>query len=74
VREPVDALLRAALCDGSVGFSVIAGRGEQRLAHALRAVQAQLNARNDTAPRWRPVCAECGDPDCERHLLARGPG
>jgi nicotinamide riboside kinase len=74
VREPVDALLRAALLDGGVGFSVIAGDGEQRLTNALRAVRAGLNVRNDTAPRWRHVCAECGDPDCERHLLARGQG
>jgi len=74
VREPVDSLLRAALRDGGVGFSVVAGRGEQRLAHALRAVHAGLNARDDSAPRWRHVCAECGDPDCERHLLARGLG
>ena len=72
VREPVDTLLRTALRDGRVGFSVIAGQGEQRLAHALRAVHATLNAPNTAAPRWRHVCAECGDPDCERHLLARG--
>ena len=71
VREPVDTLLRNALHDGGVGFSVIAGHGEQRLANALRAVRAGLNARNDTAPRWRHLCAECGDPDCERHLLGR---
>ncbi|HET9205699.1 MAG TPA: ATP-binding protein, partial [Burkholderiaceae bacterium] len=45
VREPVDTLLRNALRDGSVDFSVIAGHGQQRLAHALRAVHAGLNAR-----------------------------
>lgn len=71
VREPVDTLLRSALLDGGVGFSVVAGNGEQRLANALRAVHAALNAPRTTgAPRWRHVCAECGDPDCERHLLA----
>ncbi len=70
VREPVDALLRSALIDGGVGFSVIAGSGEQRLANALRAVHAALNAPT-SVPRWRHVCAECGDPDCERHLLAK---
>jgi len=72
VREPVDALLRSALLDGGVAFSVVAGHGEQRLAHALRAVQAALHAPRPGAPRWRHVCAECGDPDCERHLLAHG--
>jgi nicotinamide riboside kinase len=74
VREPVDALVRAALLDGGVDFSVIAGHGERRLASALRAVHAGLNVRNRTASRWRHLCAECGDPDCERHLLARGQG
>jgi nicotinamide riboside kinase len=72
VREPVDTLLRNALRDGGVEYSVIAGRGEERLAHALRAVQAALHAPDPTAPRWRHLCAECGDPDCERHLLGIG--
>jgi nicotinamide riboside kinase len=72
VREPVDTLLRNALRDGGVEYSVIAGRGERRLAHALRAVQAALHAPDPTAPRWRHLCAECGDPDCERHLLGIG--
>lgn len=74
VREPVDTLLRTALRDGGVGFSVVGGHGDQRLAHALRAVHADLNARHTGGSRWRHVCAECGDPDCERHLLARGLG
>ena len=72
VREPVDALLRTALRDGGVAYSVISGHGEQRLANAQRALQAALHAPDPAAPRWRHVCAECGDPDCERHLLARG--
>jgi nicotinamide riboside kinase len=72
VREPVDTLLRNALRDDGVDYSVIAGRGEQRLAHALRAVQAALHAPDPAAPRWRHLCAECGDPDCERHLLSKG--
>lgn len=72
VREPVDTLLRDALRSGGVAFSVVAGRGEQRLAHALRALQSALRTPDPAAPRWRHVCAECGDPDCERHLLAHG--
>jgi len=72
VREPVDTLLRSALRDGNVPFSVIAGQGEQRLANALRAAHAALNAPLGNTPRWRHLCAECGDPDCERHLLASG--
>jgi nicotinamide riboside kinase len=72
VREPVDALLRDALRSGGVAFSVVAGHGEQRLARALRALQSALHTPDPAAPRWRHVCAECGDPDCERHLLAQG--
>jgi nicotinamide riboside kinase len=71
VRTPVDALLRDALCGSRVPFSVVTGDGAQRLAHAWRAVQAALHAPGGSAPRWRHLCAECGDPDCERHLLAQ---
>ncbi|HEX6019098.1 MAG TPA: ATP-binding protein [Burkholderiaceae bacterium] len=70
VRAPVDALLRKALHRVGVGYSVVAGSGAQRLAHAERAVAAALRPAAPAAPRWRAVCAECGDPDCERHLLA----
>jgi nicotinamide riboside kinase len=73
VRAPVDTMLRSALIDGGVAFSVVGGTGEQRFANTLRAVQAALNAPTG-APRWRHLCAECGDPDCERHLLAKGLG
>jgi nicotinamide riboside kinase len=72
VRAPVDALLRAALHEGRVPYAVVAGSGAQRLANALRAVQAALQPAPRGASGWRHVCAECGDPDCERHLLARG--
>jgi nicotinamide riboside kinase len=73
VREPVDALLRAALHDGGVDYAVVHGRGEQRLVNAQRAVHAALRNvdAGANAPRWRHICAECGDPDCERHLFAR---
>ena len=37
VREPVDRLLRAALEQGGVSYHVIRGRGQERLAAALRA-------------------------------------
>ena len=71
VRAPVDALLRATLHGAGVGYSVVAGGGAQRLANAERAVAAALRPLPRIgAPRWRAACAECGDPDCERHLLA----
>ncbi|HEY6354360.1 MAG TPA: ATP-binding protein [Burkholderiaceae bacterium] len=69
VRAPVDALLRTALQDGDVAFSIVTGSGEHRLANAMRALQAALKPQPRGPSRWRPVCAECGDPDCERHLL-----
>ena len=73
VRAPVDALLRAALHRAGVGYSVVAGHRDQRLANAERAVAAALRVVvPGGAARWRAVCAECGDPDCERHLLATG--
>jgi nicotinamide riboside kinase len=72
VRVPVDALLRKALSEGQVDYGVVAGSGAQRLASAERAVDAALRASPGDAPRWRHVCAECGDPDCERHLFTRG--
>ena len=74
VRAPVDALLRKALHDRAVGYAVVAGSGPQRLINAERAVAAALRPapRAGAAARWRSVCAECGDPDCERHLFTAG--
>ena len=75
VREPVDALLRAALQRHGPGYAVIGGQGPARLAAALAALQPAPSppAEGATAAlRWHGVCDRCGDPDCERHLLPRG--
>ena len=72
VRTPVDTLLRAALHEGRVDYSVVAGTGAQRLTNAERAVSMALRPSPHSAQRWRHVCAECGDPDCERHLFKAG--
>ncbi|NKI92693.1 ATP-binding protein [Rhizobacter sp. SG703] len=74
VREPVTALVRAALGRGGIGYSVVAGTGPSRLSHALLAVRHALLAPSllDEAranPRWQWVCERCGDAECERHLL-----
>lgn len=72
VRAPVEAALRSALIDGGLPFAVISGIGDTRIGAALAAVRSSL--RPQPAPgatRWRHGCAQCGDPDCERHLLAR---
>jgi len=71
VRVPVDTLLRAALHDGGVPYAIVTGHGEHRLAIAARAMDAALRTSPPAAPRWRHLCAECGDPDCERHLFKR---
>ena len=76
VREPVDAMLRAALARAGIGYSVVAGHGPARLTAALQAVKHALalpSAEEESAanPRWQWVCERCGDVDCERHLLPR---
>ena len=76
VREPIDALVRAALERMGAPYCVVAGRGEARLESAWRAVQrafpsaparAEGDAHNPPAPRWH--CERCGDAACERRLL-----
>ena len=68
VREPVDAKVRAALARAGVDYAVVAGTGPARLAAAVAAVDRVL-APPEAGARWRWTCAECGDPDCERHWL-----
>ena len=50
VREPVDALLRAALAAGSIACATISGIGARRLDAALEAI--------DSARRARPIADE----------------
>lgn len=72
VRAPVDALLRQALASAGIGFAVVSGHAALRSANAVRAIDAALRPTPPPgAARWRAGCAECGDPQCERHLLAR---
>jgi nicotinamide riboside kinase len=74
VREPVDALVRAALGRADASYSVVAGTGAQRTRAALACVQRALHpppADADAARgtvRWQWHCDRCGDADCERHL------
>jgi nicotinamide riboside kinase len=69
VRAPVDARLRAALARANVEPALVSGQADARLASALAAVRRSLAPRRTgAAGGW--VCAECGDPACERHLLA----
>jgi nicotinamide riboside kinase len=71
-RGAVDAGLRRELMRHGIAFSVVRGTGPTRLQNALAAVTAARRPPAAAGPtvRWRHVCARCGDPDCERHLLA----
>lgn len=40
VRPPIDALIRAALAEGGVSWSLVSGPGEERIASALNAIRA----------------------------------
>ena len=77
VREPVDAMVRAALGRAGVAYSVVHGSGGQRLTNAWNALN--LAAQSDpptgtstSAPasgsaRWS--CDKCSDPVCEHRLF-----
>jgi nicotinamide riboside kinase len=71
LREPVDALLRAALMRAELAYSVVSGLGTGRLENALACVQRAMNPPNPNT-RWQWVCERCGDGACERHRLPRG--
>ncbi len=87
VREPVDAMLRAALTRGGIHFQVVYGTGAARLAKALAAIDAidaidsvAENARSTWAnghfgshipTNWRWPCDKCSDPDCEHTLFTQ---
>ena len=75
VREPVDALLRAALHSAGVAYKVVYGQGPERLNNALLAlgweapcarVEAQY-ALNRGRTAWN--CDKCSDAACEHRLF-----
>lgn len=77
VQPPVDALIRGALIRHGQSFTVVGGQGEARVQTALGAVQHWLEAPARAEqlagqPRWRWVCEDCDDGDCERHTQDRG--
>lgn len=77
VREPVDDMVRHALQRAQLPFSVVSGQGDKRLENALRAydaTQSVLAPEETHAARWRWVCPDCDDGDCERHWLSRRAG
>jgi nicotinamide riboside kinase len=77
VREPVDSLIRNALQGAGLGYSVVAGHGIARMAHALSVIEHLLDepARqwraNMGRSGWRWFCDHCDDGECEQHALLR---
>lgn len=80
VREPVDALIRAALARGKINYQVVYGTGDLRLANALKCIEsftsshqpAMQPASSTEKPRqaWQNVmCERCSDPECEHRLF-----
>lgn len=75
VREPVDALLRAALQTAGVAYKVVYGQGPERLNNALLALggesaSTRLEAQyalNRGRTAWN--CDKCSDADCEHRLF-----
>lgn len=72
-QDAVDQHLRLTLAGADVPYTVVYGRGPQRLAHALDALQglqdgsqAGVQARTP----WVWACDTCSDPGCERRLLS----
>ena len=79
VREPVDALVRAALDGAGISYRIVYGSGTARLDNALFAInsaatcggiknaQAIFRSENVTSRPW--ACEKCSDPDCEPNLF-----
>jgi nicotinamide riboside kinase len=76
VREPVDALLRAALNSAGVAYKVVYGQGPERLNNALLALGGELSpqrveaqyALNRGRTAW--ACDKCSDAECEHRLFS----
>ena len=77
VREPVDALVRAALGRAQVPWSVVFGIGGARSDAALASVRRALTPpdgdEDSRNARWHWHCERCGDAGCERHRLPQPP-
>lgn len=75
-REPLDTRLRLALQRGGIAHAVVGGSGPARLRAALAALRGTPRIAPhgvpDRATAWHTLCGCCGDPGCERRLLARG--
>lgn len=80
VREPIDALLRAALQRANIPYQVVYGQGIDRLQNAIIAINSIANNRipdcrkkqkisSNSLRNW--TCEKCSDPDCEHALFSQ---
>lgn len=78
--EAQDLLIRARLALAAVYYRVLYGTAEERLAHALNAIESLLpDAETSPHPNrlsgsvkkqpWVWMCEKCSDPQCEHQLL-----
>jgi hypothetical protein len=79
-QEAADLSIRARLALAAVSYRVLYGTSEERLAHALNAIESLL-PRAEASPRqnsfsassrkqpWVWMCEKCSDPGCEHRLL-----
>lgn len=70
VRGPVDALVRDMLDKAAIPYRVVYGSGDERLTHALAAIDASLAPRGQSQP-WVWQCDKCSDPECEHRLFRK---
>ena len=79
-RQAADQSIRAALADAAVPYRVLYGAIDERLAHALHAIESLLPPAGprprQSAPSggaknqpWVWICDKCSDPQCEHRLL-----
>lgn len=73
-----DQLLRQALADRGVAYSVLYGSVPERLNQALELIRRQLTQQSKPVARpgattgktrWVWTCEKCSDPSCEHRLL-----
>ncbi|MDB5868906.1 MAG: hypothetical protein JWP96_1238 [Polaromonas sp.] len=81
-QEAADQSIRAALADAGVPYQVLYGSADERLAHALGAIESLLprtdtGALQGTTPSaigksrpWVWMCEKCSDPQCEHQLFS----
>jgi len=84
VRAPIDALIRRALLEAGLGWSIVSGQGQARVDAGLNAITpllaghtlpksglfTRLDARQAALPEWRWAC-DCDVPECEHAAWKR---